>query len=201
MNGHDAPRLTDEAVAALSEATVRLAAGVRHAVATGALRRLGEQRPGPGSGASGNGHAGPAYSDPTATAALAGHRDVAGAHRAEIERQLVRAVAALRQAADVCARYPVPMPAPGVPEPGCESCARLRGPAGGHRWEPPDRRLSGPTDAGGRLPEKHYLCAWCHDKARAWGRLPTGAELEAHHAGRRVAWPKDVPQPIRRRSV
>ena len=207
MKRHDLPRLNEAAVWALTEAAVALATEVRREMATGTLGRLGEHAAGPGPGVNGARRPRGAYSDPTATAALNGSGDPALEQRAELERLMVRAVASLRLVRELCARNPVPAPADraGVglsPSVGasCESCARLPGPGPrGRRWEPPDSRLVGATDVGGRLESRRYLCVWCHEKVRAWGRLPSPDELEAHHAGRRVAWPADVPAPERRK--
>lgn len=82
-------------------------------------------------------------------------------------------------------------------DPGCENCARTEAAAGGPRWEPP--RTATPTTVEDRLEEPALLCDWCYQRVRAWGRLPTPAELDRHHRGDRVSWPSDVPRPPDRR--
>lgn len=149
---------------------------------------------------------GVSLADPTAVSAMRG-LDLAAAHRNELEHCIGRARTAIHRALDIAAGYPEPRePDAGAraalsrlndhSDPGCESCARVAGPAGGPRWEPPDARLDGHrTDACGALDRAMWLCRWCHDAVRRWGRLPTLAELERHHDGKRVPWPADVERP------
>lgn len=82
-----------------------------------------------------------------------------------------------------------------TPEPGCANCARVDGPLGGPRWEPVDLRVAEPTDCGGKLAAPVWLCSWCRNRCDLWGRLPSKAELNKHHRGERVPWPKDVERP------
>lgn len=192
---------------AMADAAVRLAVVVRAAVDHGVVDRMAE-RAGPAMGAGGSGpRPRGAYGDPTAAAALR-NRDVAdpaALDRLALGALVHAAASALRRAERLCERYPVatePALALGGANsaaPGCTSCARLPG-ARGRRWEPPDGRLAGPTTVGGRLEAPTWLCVWCVERLRSWGRLPTVDELDRHHAGRRVPWPADIPQPIRRRS-
>lgn len=146
-----------------------------------------------------------AYADPTPSAALR-PPDRAARDRADLERLLNRLVAAARAASAIAERYPpahVAVDADrraleamnGTRADGCASCARLRASNGLARWEPPDSRLQGATTVAGRLSEPMVLCSWCRDRVTQWNRLPTLAELEAHHEGRPVRWPSDVDRP------
>lgn len=153
----------------------------------------------------------PPVSDPTGEAvanAMAEHRavDRAVALEREFDRTLRAVHAGAGRLIGILAAFPPAHPAGEAdrlalarqnerPEPGCTSCARLDVAKGVARWEPIDSRLVGPTSAGGRLAEEMLLCVWCHDKVRLWDRLPTVDELAAHHEGRRVHWPTDVPRP------
>ena len=153
----------------------------------------------------------PATSDPTGESAVnAVVNDRAGDRATAIERELdrtLRRVAGdVERIADIVAAYGPARPAGAADRlalarqntptpPGCASCARCEAARGVSRWEPIDSRLRGPTTAGGRIPAPMHLCVFCHDKLRLWDRLPTVAELTAHHEGRRVRWPTDVPRP------
>lgn len=141
--------------------------------------------------------------DPTGTAALAEATDRATADLRMLDRVLVQAKRAVDELLRLVDRYPPPhvgatdrllAEAEADAEPGCWSCARVPGPAGTPRWEPPIAGL-GATDVGGRLDVPRLLCWWCYDRARLWGRLPTEEELQAHHSGKRVRWPSNVPRP------
>jgi hypothetical protein len=81
------------------------------------------------------------------------------------------------------------------PMAGCANCARVTGPTGRARWEPADSRCPGPTTAAGKLAEPVVLCSWCRNRLDLWGRLPSERELQRHHEGHKVPWPKDVPRP------
>jgi hypothetical protein len=145
-----------------------------------------------------------AVSNPTAGAA--GHVDRARADLVELEAALDAAWQWLGRAWEICAQYP---PAHGATpaeraelarlngraEPCCESCARVRRPDGGRRWEPIDARLAEATTVDGRLGAPALLCRWCYDRVRSWGRLPTLDEITRHHRGERVPWPADVERP------
>jgi hypothetical protein len=199
---------SNRALAALATVTAPDLAELCAAFHAGLGQRLTEAEAGPAASTTDRGgRSGWAtHADPTAVAALAGLGfDLAVAHRHELDRCLRDARARIRRALRIAAAYPPPHPA-GVADrlalgransrpPGCESCARLRNPAGDIRWEPLDGRLAGPTDAGGRLPAPVGLCRWCNDRVRMWGRLPTPDELERHHRGSHVPWPADVERP------
>jgi hypothetical protein len=173
-------------------------------LAHGLLQRLAEAEAGPAAARADRTSArGALLADPTAVAAMRG-LDLAAAHRAELERCIGRARTAIRRALEIAAGYPeARAPDPGVAtalarandraDPGCESCARITGPAGVPRWEPPIGPLC--TDVAGALPEPARLCRWCWDAVSRWGRLPTVEELARHHDGRRVSWPDDVERP------
>lgn len=152
-----------------------------------------------------------AVSDPTGEGAVravgaAGRSGRIPAHRAELDRLVGSVANAARRIERIVAAYGPPRApneadrrfvaqANGAGEPGCESCARTDVASGVARWVPIDSRLRGPTDVGGRLDRPMALCVWCHDKVESWGRIPTTAEVAAHHEGRRVNWPDDVARP------
>lgn len=174
-------------------------------LAHGLADRIWEAEEGLSAGSLEAGHSGGSYADPTAVAALKGP-DVARRDRLELERLLRRLVSSAVRAADIAAAYPEAHVADdrtrrllerlnGAKAQGCESCARLATPDGLPRWEPTDVRRDGPTTVFGRLEAPMWLCSWCADRVQQWGRLPTPGELEAHHAGKRVAWPSDVERP------
>lgn len=211
MTGDRAPlsnRQIAHAAHAAADDLGELCAAIDH----GLLARIVEAEAGPPAGRFDRSSArgGGAGSDPTGDAALR-RVDASGAHRAELARCVLRARGAIRRARQLAAGYPEARAAGageraelarvnGRGEPGCGSCARLQVAPGVPRWEPRDSRFAGPTSVAGRLAGPMVLCVWCHDRVAQWGRLPTVDELEAHHEGRRVRWPTDVPQPIRRRS-
>lgn len=68
-------------------------------------------------------------------------------------------------------------------EDACASCARLEVAKGVARWEPASRSVR--MLDGSRQP----LCAWCRQWLAEVSRLPSVAELEAHHRGQRVKRP------------
>ena len=193
----------------VAQDTLALTADVRRLLALirgGVLQRISEAQEGPqaarvGSRRSGTGP----HADPTALRASRAS-DMAGQHHRDVAKAVRRAHGAVIDALRLAALYPEPRPADaadraalarlnGHAEPGCQSCARIVGPAGVARWEPIDTRLQEATTVGDRLDEPWLLCVWCHDKARLWGRLPTPAELAMHHRGARVPWPADVERP------
>lgn len=63
----------------------------------------------------------------------------------------------------------------------CTSCTRA-----GYHSHP---RLDRPTDVGGRLAAKLYLCDWCYRFIRDTGVTPTEAQVMAHNQGRTVRRP------------
>lgn len=115
------------------------------------------------------------------------------------------ALVALDAAQAVADRYPPPHPPTeddkaaieliNGKQSACANCARTKRSDGQPRWEPTDSRLQEATTVGGRLDRPMLLCVWCNEKVRAWGRLPTAAELDRHHEGKRVPWPADVERP------
>jgi hypothetical protein len=136
----------------------------------------------------------------------AGGIDQATHDEANLDAALRHASVAIGKAWEIIARYPPPHRANEAdllalgklnarPDPGCESCARIESPAGGPRWEPPRAGQANATFVGGRLDRPMLLCEWCYQCVRRWGRLPSGTELERHHRGEIVAWPKDVKRP------
>lgn len=148
---------------------------------------------------------GPTVPDPTFVAAARGV-DPASRDLVKLDRVMRRLAALAEEAWDIVDRYPPPRSATEAdrlalarenarPEPGCESCARIEGERGGPRWEPVHPKLAGPSDVGWRLPEPMLLCSWCYDRVIQWGRLPSAGELQGHHRGQRVPWPKDVERP------
>lgn len=148
---------------------------------------------------------GPAIPDPTFTAAARGE-DPATRDLEKLDRVIFRMVALVEEAWDIVGRYPPPRSATEADrlllarenaraEPGCQSCARIEGERGGPRWSPVHPKLRDATDVQGRLAEPMLLCRWCWDCVAAWGRLPSGTELQRHHRGERVAWPRDVERP------
>ena len=142
---------------------------------------------------------GGAISDPTATAALRTTAAMGANHRLEFEMALNDARHALRRALAIAALYPArdahALVTLAKGDPGCENCARTKGPSGAPRFELVHPKLLARTTVGGRLARPLYLCRWCYDRVILWDRLPTTAELTAHHNGRRVPWPADVPRP------
>lgn len=70
-------------------------------------------------------------------------------------------------------------------DPGCESCARIKGPRGGKWWNPPH---GGRTDLDGALPVAMLLCKTCRRDVLNPDvkRLPSKAELEARRDGKRI---------------
>lgn len=202
LNDRNLPTFAHETADRLGE----LCAALDH----GALGRMAQARTGvPAARYDRTGGRTDLVADPTASSAIAlveMGQEAAAAHRREIERMVIRARGCLDRALQLVALYPEARTASEADrlalarlnhraEPGCESCARVEGPAGGPRWEPIDSRLAGPTDVAGRLAEPKALCRWCHDCVSRWGRLPSERELERHHDGKRVGWPADVPPP------
>jgi len=201
LSNRDLARLVDETVDAITD----LAGHFHH----GVLQRMAEAAPGASVGRFDRPvvAGGRTVADPTATAALAGVDDLPALHRSELERALGAVRTRLRRCIDIAHLYPEPREADVadraalarlngcVDERGCESCARTTGPANAPRFQPIYSRLSAPvlvdTDTGLTM----WLCEWCWGAHRRWGRLPTLAELERHHAGQRVDWPADVPRP------
>ena len=123
-----------------------------------------------------------------------------------LDEAIKAASTAVNRAWEIIARYPAPHRATdadrlalgranGRAEPGCENCARTTSPAGGPRWEPPRAGMAHPTFCGDRLEKPMLLCEWCYQCVRRWGRVPSVAELEAHHRGDMVPWPADVKRP------
>jgi hypothetical protein len=173
---------------------------VRAALRSGAWQRMTDYADGPPTARlDGLGGLGQAVSDPTALAALGRGRSMATTHRTELDAALTDAAVALARAVRLVGLYPerdahsLVVLAKG--EPGCENCATTIGPAGTPRWEPIYSKLLRRTSVDGRLDRPAYLCRWCYDRVILWDRLPTKAELLAHHDGRRVPWPSDVPRP------
>lgn len=196
--------LSDRAITDTAHDTADELGELCRALDTGLLARITDNVFGPPATRWDGTHPAGGGGDPTAAAALAGRgTDRAGIARTELVRAVLRARAAVRAARQIADRFPETRPGDTAAlarlndraEPGCESCARTTGPSGGPRWEPIDSRLAGPTTVAGRLPAAVWLCVWCTDSVRRWGRLPTPAELAAHHDGRRVRWPTDVPRP------
>lgn len=173
---------------------------IKAAVHSGAWQRMADYADGPGTvrfdGMSG---LGTGVSDPTARAALDRVRSIANTHQGDLVKLLAEAETALGRAAALVGLYPVrdtgELLTLAKGEPGCENCARIAGPRGPRRWEPIKPTLTNRTTVGGRLPKALYLCQWCYLRVLVWDRVPTEDELEMHHAGRRVPWPADVPQP------
>lgn len=142
--------------------------------------------------------------DPTQSLAMS-QRDLALVHLAEFDHAVLDALGALRRAAELVSLYPPPRVADAADraaleringrQPGCQNCAQLIMDSGAQRWEPIDSAMSDATTVGGILDEALLLCQWCRKRTAAWKRLPTIAELERHHRGERVAWPRDVPRP------
>lgn len=65
--------------------------------------------------------------------------------------------------------------------PGCESCERLPGAHGGKRYEAVSVEKAKVGDRTMRL------CRWCADFLRSTGDVPTRAQVDAHHTGKRVS--------------
>jgi hypothetical protein len=137
-------------------------------------------------------------------AVFAGLRpDQAAADERDLDRALKAASTEIAKAWAIIGRYPVPARVSErqrrdlglVADPGCESCARTKGPAGGNRWVAPHPNLRRPTTVGGRLPAPIILCRWCYECVRNWGRLPLPAEIDLYHQVGRVPWPDDVKAP------
>jgi hypothetical protein len=173
-----------------------LATQLAAAVDGGVLDRMAEwSAAGPRARGLGSGRAG---ADPTGNAALAAGDDLADLHARSVVAAVEAALSRLGTAQQLVRLYPVarvPDDATrarlaaldgNAPAPGCWSCARIRGVGEAARWEPADSRLRHPTDAGGILEERRWLCRWCNDTTRRLGRLPTHEELARHHSGRRV---------------
>lgn len=148
---------------------------------------------------------GPSVPDPTYAAAVRG-ADAATRDIAHLDRICNRLVALVDEAWQIADRYPPPRSATEADrlalarendrgEDGCANCARIEGERGGPRWSPVHPKLHDATDVGGRLAEPMRLCRWCWERVTEWGRLPSPAELQIHHRGRRVPWPADVPRP------
>lgn len=141
----------------------------------------------------------PAVSDPTGEAAI-GRVDLARRDAERFDKALGGLSGNLARLEAIVGRYGPPTAGSELAvdntkaEPGCENCAQLRV-AGRQRWEPVDSRRKGKTDVGEQLEQPMHLCVWCYDRTATWGRLPTTDELEAHHRGERVPWPKDVERP------
>lgn len=172
---------------------------LRDALHSGVWQRMTDYADGPATARlDGLGHGG-GVADPTAVAALSRNRSMAGNHRIEFEIAMNDARIALARAIALAALYPhrdaheLLTLAKGSP--GCDNCAQTTGPSGQPRWEPIKANLARRTDVDGRLPRAVHLCRWCYDHVILWDRLPTIAELELHHSGRRVPWPDDVPRP------
>jgi len=129
--------------------------------------------------------------------------DQAVADERDLDQALKAAAVALTKASVILNRYPVPSRVSQrhrrdlglVEDPGCESCARTVGPAGGKRWVAPHPARRHATTVGDRLPVPALLCRWCYECVRRWGRLPTIEEIELYHRTGRVPWPSDVRSP------
>ena len=148
------------------------------------------------------------YEGPAATmrhdTVYAGMRpDQAVTDERDLDRALKAAAVELTKATAILHRYPVPTRVSQrhrrdlglVQEPGCESCARTTGPAGGPRWVAPRSDIRRPTTVGDRLPVPMLLCVWCYGCVRRWERLPRIEELELYHRTGSVPWPNDVQAP------
>jgi hypothetical protein len=182
--------------AALAEAVKLL----RVALHSGVWQRMTDFADGPAtSRLEGIGGMGGSVSDPTAVAALRRNRSMAGSHRTELDQAVADATVALGRALRLAGLYPArdahQLVVLAKGEPGCESCARTKGPAGTPRFELIHPKLMRRTNVAGRLARPLYLCRWCYDHTELWDRLPTIDELELRHSGRRVPWPDDVPRP------
>lgn len=200
-------RLTDRNLARFAHETADLFGRFCAAVDHGALGRFNDAAKGiPATRFDRAGGSGNTVADPTgndAVAAVEFGTEAAVAHRHELERMVIRARAAVERAMQLVDAYAAHEPDESARrvvarlntrgEPGCASCARVDGPRGGPRWEPVHH--AGATDVNGRLPEAMWLCRWCRDCVRDWGRLPSPRELTMHHNGMRVPWPPDVPHP------
>lgn len=171
---------------------------------TNVIGRMRDERYGPAAQRCDSQRSGASVADPTFRGALAVDR--ASHDLAELDRTITRIAALVETAWSIVDRYPPPrfateadrlaLTRANVPaENGCENCSRIRNAAGAPFWEPVRPQLRDATDVGGRLAQPLRLCRWCYDAVSAWGRLPSEAELTAHHAGKRVPWPKDVPRP------
>jgi hypothetical protein len=172
---------------------------LRAALHSGVWQRMTDYADGPATARlDGITHSG-VLADPTAVAALSRNRSMAGNHRVEFDRAMTEAAAALGRAIGLAALYPQrdahELLTLAKGEPGCDNCAQTTGPSGQPRWEPVKSNLARRTDVDGRLPRAVHLCRWCYDHVILWERLPTVAELELRHSGRRVPWPADVPRP------
>jgi hypothetical protein len=129
--------------------------------------------------------------------------DQAVADERDLDKALKAAAVELTKATVILNRYPTPKRVSArqrrdlglVTEPGCESCARTEGPAGGPRWVAPHPKIRRPSTVGGRLPVAMLLCRWCWECVSRWGRLPTTEEIELYHRTGRVPWPNDVRSP------
>lgn len=144
-----------------------------------------------------------------ATFAAVDRADPAVADERHFDDALRTAAQGLQRAWEIIAHYPPARSANDADrlalrrdnapaEPFCENCARIPAERGGARREPPHPKLTGPTTVSARLDEARWLCSWCYERTRAWGRVPSIAELTRHHQGRRVDWPADVePTPSR----
>lgn len=134
-------------------------------------------------------------SDPTGTAGAqaAEGKDRAAADLAQVEVLLVRCYKDANAAADILNRYGLRLPRPSeiaatdaFNRPGCESCARVKGPRGQLAWwNEPDPQ---PTDLDGLLSKSMRLCPACKQRIKRTGRLPSrqdlGVKRDTHH------WPK-----------
>lgn len=79
-----------------------------------------------------------------------------------------------------------------VPDPGCQSCARIDSPhVPGEPWfvdaDPDNPKASLWPDRRGttRLDDPMVLCEWCRKFLQGYWRLPTKKELVVHQQGRR----------------
>lgn len=132
----------------------------------------------------------PAVSDPTGEAGIRPDPAAAAHNRIEqlAKRLLTDAEALLFELGPWLARAPLAKELRETERantPGCESCARIDGPAlnGVPWWNHPRTTVTLNLVSGERT--KVRVCEWCEAVFRADGRLPTEAEVEDHRDGKR----------------
>lgn len=129
------------------------------------------------------------HSDPVGDAvARSGGQDRGATDARQLVKDVLAAQKAIRRAVDTAARYNRRQASAidreateRTNDPGCESCARLAGSHGQPRWEPVAVEKAKVGDGTQRL------CRWCNDHLKATGDVPTRAQVDAHHSGKRVS--------------